>query len=120
MKDLISFKTAKLLSEFNYNKPCKFSYDEDGLLTENAEQLGNFKAYELSNVVNYIKKKYCFKIVTNKTKIVSGEACGFRYHWLLFKNNDFIISDKIFLGFFTKEQALDSAIFETLTYLKQQ
>ena len=116
--NIISFRTAKLLSEFKFNKLCKFSYDEDGVLSANAEQMCNFKAPTQAILEDWLKKEYNLIIIIGPISISCGNKFGKRYRYYITKSKSLIMKDISLLGFYSKEEALEIALFECLKYIK--
>ena len=57
-EQLIGFETAKLAKEKGFKRLCDFSYDEDGMITGNCEQVYNFVAPTQSLLQKWLREKH--------------------------------------------------------------
>lgn len=122
----ISFKTAKLAKEKGFKQLCNFSYDEDGVLTGNCEQVYNYVAPTQSLLQTWLREKHQI-IITINTDCTAEPK--YVYEINVFKGNPRNLAEKEWGWYFHKqedwglyytyEDALEGGLVEALTLIEK-
>lgn len=117
----ISFKTAKLAKEKGFKQLCNFSYDEDGVLTGNCEQVYNYVAPTQSLLQKWLREEHNLYVIIE----LSGISSFIEFHYRISGLNKYgsfnpDMGNMSNIKYDTYEIALEKGLIEALNLIEKK